>query len=197
MIAFSGTFTFRGSPAILARFWLTYILPICGITSLIPFHVINTLITLRITNNALLKISHEMLLILITLSAIWRRGLFTFARKLAKTSSKNWICCRKFCLWRYVNDIGDILKLNWLPVEERRDLLKLTFKALHAKEVAFIFKLTESLYMFEVFGLFKITSSSAKKEPSRILRLPFLITFQTILRSVTTLIYLVRACLNS
>ena len=55
-------------------------------------------------------------------------------QKLAKTCSKNWICCRKFCLWRHVNDIGDILKLNWLPVEERRDLLKLTFKALHAKQ---------------------------------------------------------------
>ena len=31
--------------------------------------------------------------------------------------------------------------------------------------------------MFAVFGLYKITSSSAKKEPSRILLLPFLITF--------------------
>ena len=36
----------------------------------------------------------------------------------------------------YINNIGDILKLNWLPVEERRDfnLLKLTFKALHFKQ---------------------------------------------------------------
>jgi len=35
---------------------------------------------------------------------------------------------------RYVNNIGDILKLNWLPVEERRDfnLLKLTFKDVRA-----------------------------------------------------------------
>ena len=41
-----------------------------------PFHVINTLMTLRFTNNALFKISHKMLLILITFSAIWRRGLF-------------------------------------------------------------------------------------------------------------------------
>ena len=32
---------------------------------------------------------------------------------------------------RYVNDIGDILNLNWLPDEERKDfnLLKLTFEA--------------------------------------------------------------------
>ena len=37
---------------------------------------------------------------------------------------------------RYVNNIGDISKLNWLPVEERRDfnLLKLTFKALYFKQ---------------------------------------------------------------
>jgi len=38
-----------------------------------------------------------------------------------------------FVYGRYVNNIGDILKLNWLPVrEERRDsyLLKLTLKAL-------------------------------------------------------------------
>ena len=41
-----------------------------------------------------------------------------------------------FVYGRYVNDIGDILKLNWLPVKERRDfnLLKLTFKALNAKQ---------------------------------------------------------------
>ena len=45
-----------------------------------------------------------------------------------------------------INIIGDILKLNWLPGDERRDfhLLKLTFKALHAKQcMAFIFKVTE------------------------------------------------------
>ena len=37
---------------------------------------------------------------------------------------------------RYVNDTGDILKLNWLPVEKRMNfnLLKLTFKALHARQ---------------------------------------------------------------
>ena len=41
-----------------------------------------------------------------------------------------------FVYGRYVNNIGDILKLNWLPVEERRDfnLLKLTFKALYFKQ---------------------------------------------------------------
>jgi len=41
-----------------------------------------------------------------------------------------------FVYGRYVNKIGDILKLNWLPVEERRDfnLLKLTFKALYFKQ---------------------------------------------------------------
>ena len=35
-----------------------------------------------------------------------------------------------FVYGRYVNNIGDILKLNWLPVEERRDfnLLKLPLK---------------------------------------------------------------------
>ena len=38
-----------------------------------------------------------------------------------------------FVYGRSVNGIGDILKLNWLPVRERRDfnLLKLTFKALY------------------------------------------------------------------
>ena len=42
----------------------------------------------------------------------------------------------EFAAARYVNDIGDISKLNWLPVKERRDfnLLKLTFKALHTKQ---------------------------------------------------------------
>ena len=46
---------------------------------------------------------------------------------------QNWVCRSKFCYGRYINNIGDILKLNWLPVEERRDfnLLKFTFKALH------------------------------------------------------------------
>ena len=41
-----------------------------------------------------------------------------------------------FVYGRYVKNIGDILKLNWLPVEERRDfnLLKLTFKALYFKQ---------------------------------------------------------------
>ena len=41
-----------------------------------------------------------------------------------------------FVYGRYVNDIDDILKLNWLPVDERRDfnLLKLTFKALYFKQ---------------------------------------------------------------
>ena len=41
-----------------------------------------------------------------------------------------------FVYGRYVNDIGDILKLNWLPVEERRDfnLLKLTSKALRTEQ---------------------------------------------------------------
>ena len=35
-----------------------------------------------------------------------------------------------------LHTILETLKLNWLPVEERRDynLLKLTFKALHAKQ---------------------------------------------------------------
>ena len=35
-----------------------------------------------------------------------------------------------------LHTISETLKLNWLPVEERRDynLLKLTFKALHAKQ---------------------------------------------------------------
>ena len=41
-----------------------------------------------------------------------------------------------FVYGRYVNDIGDILKLDWLPVDERRgfNLLKLTFKALYFKQ---------------------------------------------------------------
>ena len=41
-----------------------------------------------------------------------------------------------FVYGRYVNNIRDILKLNWLPVEERRDfdLLKLTFKVLYFKQ---------------------------------------------------------------
>ena len=64
-------------------------------------------------------------------------SLFTFARKLAKTSSKKIeFAAASFAYGRYVNDIGDILKLNWHPVEEKRDfnLLKLTFKALVAKQ---------------------------------------------------------------
>ena len=41
-----------------------------------------------------------------------------------------------FVYGRHVNDNGDILKLNWLPVNERRDfnLLKFTFKALYFKQ---------------------------------------------------------------
>ena len=60
------------------------------------------------------------------------------------------MCCgieftaASFVNGRYkINIIGDILKLNWLPGDERRhfNLLKLTFKALHAKQcMAFILK---------------------------------------------------------
>ena len=52
-----------------------------------------------------------------------------------------------FVYRRYVNDIGHTLKLNWLPAEERRefDLLKLIFKALHAKQWPLYLNL-ESLY---------------------------------------------------
>ena len=41
-----------------------------------------------------------------------------------------------FVFGRYVNDTGDILKLNWLRIEEGIDfnLLKLTFKALRTKQ---------------------------------------------------------------
>ena len=53
-----------------------------------------------------------------------------------KRLQKSEFAAASFVYGRYVNDIGDILKLNWLPVEERRNfnLLKLTFKALHAKQ---------------------------------------------------------------
>ena len=55
---------------------------------------------------------------------------------LLKRLQKIEFAAASFVYGRYVNDIGDILKLNWLPVKERRDfnLLKLTFKALHAKQ---------------------------------------------------------------
>ena len=52
------------------------------------------------------------------------------------------------------------LKLNWLPGDERRDfnLLKLTFKALHAKQcMAFIFKVTERVY---IKGTFQDTTAA-------------------------------------
>ena len=37
---------------------------------------------------------------------------------------------------KYVNDVSDIIKLGWLPVEQRREyqILKLTFKAIHFKQ---------------------------------------------------------------
>ena len=49
---------------------------------------------------------------------------------LLKRLQKIEFAAASFVYGRYVNDIGDILKLNWLPVKERRDfnLLKLTFK---------------------------------------------------------------------
>ena len=51
---------------------------------------------------------------------------------LLKRLQKIEFAAASFIYGRYVNDIGGIVKLNWLPVEERRDfnLLKLTFKAL-------------------------------------------------------------------
>ena len=55
---------------------------------------------------------------------------------LMKRLQKIEFAAASFVYGRYVNNIGDILKLNWLPVEERRDfnLLKLTFKALYFKQ---------------------------------------------------------------
>ena len=57
-------------------------------------------------------------------------------RYLMKRLQKIEFAAASFVYGRYVNNIGDILKLNWLPVEERRDfnLLKLTFKALYFKQ---------------------------------------------------------------
>ena len=57
-------------------------------------------------------------------------------RYLWKRLQKIELATASFVYGRYVNNIGDILKLNWLPVEERRDfnLLKLTFKALYFKQ---------------------------------------------------------------
>ena len=44
------------------------------------------------------------------------------------------ICCRKFC--HYVKNFRDVVKIGWLPINERRDLnlLKSCFKALHSAE---------------------------------------------------------------
>ena len=77
------------------------------------------------------------------------------------------MCCgieftaASFVYGRYkINITGDILKLNWLPGDERRDfnLLKLTFKALHAKQcMAFIFKVTECVY---IKGTFQDTTAA-------------------------------------
>ena len=55
---------------------------------------------------------------------------------LLKRLQKIEFAAASFVYGRYVNDIRDILKLNWLPVEERRDfnLLKLIFKALYFKQ---------------------------------------------------------------
>ena len=55
---------------------------------------------------------------------------------LLKRLQKIEFAAASFVYGRYVNGIGDILKLNWLPVHERRDfnLLKLTFKALYFKQ---------------------------------------------------------------
>ena len=105
-----------------------------------------------------------------------------------------------FVYGRYVNDIGDILKLNWLPVKERRDfnLLKLTFKALNAKQWP------SYLNLQRVSICRGLRSSDSirlqvplEKAHSRTLRLPFLITFLIIIKSVTILIYFLRAFLNS
>ena len=52
-------------------------------------------------------------------------------RYLMKRLQKIEFAAASFVYGRYVNNIGDILKLHWLSVEERRDfnLLKLTFKS--------------------------------------------------------------------
>ena len=57
-------------------------------------------------------------------------------RYLMKRLQKIEFAAASFVYGRYLNNIGDILKLNWLPVEERRDfnLLKLTFKAIYFKQ---------------------------------------------------------------
>ena len=47
------------------------------------------------------------------------------------------ICCRKFCArGHYVKNFPDVLKIGWLPINERRDLslLKLCLKVLHNSE---------------------------------------------------------------
>ena len=55
---------------------------------------------------------------------------------LMKRLQKIEFAAASFVYGRYINKIGDILKLNWLSVEERRDfnLLKFTFKALHFQQ---------------------------------------------------------------
>ena len=57
-------------------------------------------------------------------------------RYLLKRLQKIEFAAASFVYGRYVNDIGETLKLNWLPAEERRDfnLLKLTFRALYFKQ---------------------------------------------------------------
>ena len=108
---------------------------------------------------------------------------------LLKRLQKIEFAATSFVYGRYVNDIGDILKLNWLPVEERRNfnLLKLTFKALHANQWPSYLNLqrVSICRSLRSSGSIRI-QAPLEKEPSRTLRLPFLITFLIILkRSVT------------
>ena len=93
---------------------------------------------------------------------------------------------------RYVNDTGDILKLNWLPVEERMNfnLLKLTFKALHARQWPSYLNLqrVSICRSLRLFGFYKIIQVPLEKGTFQDTAAACLLSL-----SMMILIYLVRA----
>ena len=83
-----------------------------------------------------------------------------------------------------------MIKLNWLPAEEGRNynLLKLTFKALHARQWPSYLNLKRVSICRSLHssGSIRLQAPLEKKNLPERLQLPFLITFLIILkRSVT------------
>ena len=101
------------------------------------YGVLRILRKLKHFTNFNLRKRLEELLVLSRHDYIYCDSVFSpLPQYLMKRLQKFEFAAASFVYGRYINKIGDILKLNWLSVEERRDfnLLKFTFKALHFQQ---------------------------------------------------------------